>query len=142
MITDYQYQGFMDALVADQRTKNKLNLPEWEGNFVASYIRASRKSLWFTAGRRLATDRMWMRWGPDLNLPHPADIVTERPKMAEADPTGCEFLVKGDDGRQQRCNEPAVCREPGHLRYCEAHRDQVERAMHFAKKTIVLIPFP
>ncbi len=99
-------------------------------------------TLWFTEGRRLAADRMWMKHGGELNIPHPLDAVKGPPPIADADPAGCEFLVRDEDTqRQRRCNEPAVCQEPRHLRYCQAHKEQVERSMHYAKKTIVLIPF-
>lgn len=132
MTTDHQYQGFMDALALDQRGKNALNLPEWEVNFLAGYQRSGRPSLWFTPGRRPVVDRMWMKWGPDLGLPHPIDTVSERPTIEPADTGGCEHLVKGEDGRQSRCNEPAICRESRQmgtkgLRYCEMHAAAVER---------------
>ena len=124
MITDHQYQGFMDKLSADQRLQNRLNLPEWEVNFLASYQRSSRPALWFTPGRRPVVDKMWMKWGPDLGYPHPLDTINGPTPIAPADPAGCEYLVRGEDGRQQRCNEPAVCRESRQmgklgLRYCE-----------------------
>ena len=135
MITGHQYQQFMDRIVADQRGKNPLILGEWEGNFVASYQRSSRPSLWFTPGRRLAVDRMWMKWGPDLKFPHPLDTVSERPRILEADPAGCEYLVRGDDGRQHHCNEPAAWQGERRgvragLRYCEAHKIAVDRAFN------------
>ena len=132
MITDHQYQGFMDKLVADQRGENSLNLPEWEVNFLASYQQSARPSLWFTAGRRPVVDRMWRKWGPDLGYPHPSDTINGPAPIAPADPSGCEYLVRGEDGRQSRCNEPAVWQgsrrgpRPG-LRYCQMHRDHMEQ---------------
>lgn len=135
MLTDYQYGQFMDRLAEDQRGKNPLVLGEWENNFLASYRQSARPSLWFTLLRRKAAERMWMKWGGELGLPHPDDNVSEFAKI-EADPNGCEFLVTGEDRRQRRCNEPAVCREPRRLRYCQAHREQVERAV----KGTIFIP--
>jgi len=136
MITDKQYCEFMRKLAEDQRGKNPLLLGEWENSFLHSFAKSSRPSLWFTEPRRQATDRMWMRWGPELGLPHPLDAVKGPPPITPADPDGCEYLVKDDSGRQQRCNEPAVCREPRRLRYCQAHREQVEKAV----KGTVFIP--
>lgn len=142
MITDHQRLEFMRRLASDVRGKNGLLLPEWESNFLASFLQSSRPSLWFTEGRRTVVDRMWMRFGPDIHFPHPLDTIAERPKMAPADSTGCEYLVKGEDGRQHRCNEPATCQEPRHLRYCDAHGQQVEQAMKRMGKTLALIKFP
>jgi hypothetical protein len=129
MTTDFQYLGFMKRLAEDQRGKNGLILSEWEQKFLASFVQAQRQSLWFTPGRREATDRMWRRLGPELNFPHPLDTVAERPALAPADASGCEYLVRDEAGRQRRCNEPATCREPGRLRYCEAHGETVRLAM-------------
>jgi len=140
MITDSQRQEFLQKLGTDVRGKNGIILPEWESQFLASFLQTSRPG-WFTEGRRTATDRMWMRYGPEINWPHPADRVTERPRLAAADPTGCEYLLR-EDGRQRRCNEPATCQEPGRLRYCQMHAEAVVKAMKFAGKTLRLINLP
>lgn len=138
MITDQQRLEFMRKLATDARGKNGVLLPEWENGFLASFLNSSRPSLWFTEGRRPVTDQMWMRYGADINHPHPLDRVTERPRIADADPTGCEYLVRLD-GRQQRCNDPATCQEPGRLRYCAMHGEAVVLAMKRANKIIRLI---
>jgi len=138
VITDQQRVEFLNKLVAAVRGKNGLVLPEWENNFVASFIRFA-SARFFTDGRRVATDRIWMRYGPEINWPHPLDYVTERPAIADADPTGCEYLVRDEGGPQRRCNEPATCCEPGRLRYCAMHGDAVVKAMKFAGKTIRLV---
>jgi hypothetical protein len=141
MITDQQRLEFMQKLAADVRGKNGIVLPEWESHFLASFLQSSRPAFWFTDGRRKATDRMWARYGPELNHPHPLDMVTERPKMAPADADGCEYLIR-DEGRQRHCNDPATCQEPGKLRYCTMHGEAVVRDLKRAGKRIALIKFP
>lgn len=126
----------MSRLLEDQRGKNGLMLSAWENDFVASYSSAGRKNYWFTEGRRDSVDKMWRRYGGELKFPHPLDCVPQRPAVPEAAEGGCQFMVRGDDATQRRCNEPAVCREPRKLRYCQAHREQVERAV----KGIIFIP--
>ena len=140
MITDLQYYKFLQKLLADQRGKNPLTLTEWEAQFTGSFSAASRQTLWLTEGRRQAVDRMWRKLGPELQFPHPLDTVHERPKLAPADPSGCEYIVK--DGLQRRCNEPAEFQEPGRLRYCKMHAEAVELAMKRAGSKIALIKFP
>lgn len=140
MITDLQYLEFLRKLVVDQRGKNSLNLSEWESHFLGSFSASARQNLWLTEGRRKIVDRMWCKYGPELNHPHPLDTVTERPKMAPADPDGCEYLVRLDSV-QQRCNEPAEFQEPGRLRYCRMHAEAVEKAMKWSGKKIALIKF-
>lgn len=141
MITDHQRFEFMMKLAASMRDPKGILLPTWESNFVASFCQSSRRTLWFTLGRRSVTDRIWMRYGPDIGCPHPLDTVTERPKIAAADPDGCEYLVR-EDGRPSRCNLPAEVQEPGKLRYCRSHGEQVERDLKRAGKRIALIKFP
>ena len=141
MITDLQYLEFLRKLIADQRGKNSLNLSEWKTFFLGSFSATSRQTLWLTEGRRKSTDRMWRKYGRDLNCPHPLDIGDERPKLAEADADGCQYLVR-DEGRQQPCNAPATCREPGKLRYCAMHGEAVEKAMQRAGRKIALINIP
>ena len=141
MITDSQRVHFLEKLHSATRTKNALLLTEWESSFLGSYLNRCRKTAgWFTTGRREVVDKLWMRYGPEINWPHPADTVTERPRMADADPTGCEYLVKLD-GMRRRCNEPATCQEPGRLRYCSMHGEAAVAAMKRAGKTLRLINF-
>lgn len=125
---DLKRLQFMQCLVADQRKENGMLLTEFEQSFLASFSNSSRPSLWFTPGRRPIVDQMWARYGGDINHPHPNDLVqnASRPAIADADPDGCQYLVK-DEGQQRRCNEPATCREPGRLRYCAAHGEHVKR---------------
>ena len=142
MITDLQLCDFLKKLGANAAGKNGVLLPEWESHFLASFMEAGARVNWFTEGRRLATDRMWRRFGPEINWPHPEDRITERLRMADADPAGCEYLVRDAGGPQRRCNEPATVREPGRLRYCSMHGEAAVAAMKRAGKTLRLINFP
>lgn len=141
MITDSQLAEFLAKLNADARGKNGVLLPDWESHFLASFMEAGARVNWFTDGRRLATDRMWRRFGGEIGWPHPSDTVSEQPRLADADPAGCEYLVRLD-GRQQRCNEPATCQEPGRLRYCRMHGEAAVQAMKRIGKTLRLINYP
>ena len=141
MISNPQALEFMNRLVADQRGKNSLNLTEWEERFLSGFSQAYRGWAWFTEGRIKSVDRIWRRYGPEMNFPHPLDTVHERPKMAPADSGGCEYLVR-DEGRQRRCNDPATCREPGRLRYCEVHGRAVEQECKRSGIKIALVKYP
>ena len=142
MITDLQLIEFLRRLVLDQRGKNSLNLTDWEAQFLGSFSMAERQSLWLTGdfnrGRRASVDRLWRRYGMQLNFPHPLDRATQRAAIPDAVPGGCQYLVKLD-GPQQPCNEPATCREPGRLRYCAAHGQMVEQAHKRRGKTVALV---
>lgn len=143
MITNAQAIGFLNHLSADQQGKNALVLTEWEQEFLASYQRTYRAWQWLTDGRVESVDRMWRRYGAELNFPHPLDDVNGKPKLAAADPTGCEYLVRPEPGaRQQPCNAPAEFRQPGKLRYCPTHAEAVEQAMKRAGKKFTLVKFP
>lgn len=141
MITDLQYGQFMNKLMEDQRGANALLLGQWEQDFLHSYRYAERQTLWFTPARRQAADRMWMKYGGELKFPHPLDTVHTRPQIPEADPDGCQYLVR-EDGQQRRCNTPAELREPGRLRYCAMHGEAAVKAMERAGKTLRLIKYP
>ena len=140
MITDLQRLEFMQALHAATRAKNGLLLPEWESHFLASFLQSSRPALWFTPGRRAATDRIWMRYGPEIGRLHPLDTVSERPALAAADPNGCEYLVR-EDGRTRRCNEAAAFRDPGRLRYCQPHAEAASADCKRAGIKLCLVAF-
>lgn len=136
-ITDALRAEFLQKLAEDARGSNGIALTEWEGEFLASWVRTPPRCMWFTEGRRKAVDRMWAKLGPELNHPHPADRVSEGVRMDDADPNGCEYLVR-DEGRQRRCNEPAVLMGRRGLRYCQTHADEVVKAMRRAGKSIEL----
>jgi hypothetical protein len=133
---------FMNLLLEDQQGKDSLNLTPWEQEFLASYNRAHRHWQWMTDPRAEAADRMWRRYGPELNHPHPLDTVSDRRKLADADPDGCEYLVKEYGTPQRRCNDPAEYQEPGRMRYCKLHAETVQEAMKRSGKRIALIKFP
>ncbi|MDR3458002.1 MAG: hypothetical protein P4N60_11190 [Verrucomicrobiae bacterium] len=133
---DFKRLQFFQALFKDQRGANPVLLTDFERGFFASWCNSSRPSLWFTPGRRPIVDQMWARYGGEINHPHPNDLVTERPKIADADPGCCMYIVKDESRQQHRCNDPATCREPGGLDYCAAHGEHVKRAV----KGIALVP--
>ena len=142
MIPDLKYYEFLNLLLADQRGKNSLLLSAFEQQFLYSYSMTQRPSLWLTGdlqqGRRSVVDKLWRRYGAEMNFPHPEDCVAEAAQIPPADPTGCEYLVR-EDGWQRRCNEPATCREPGRLRYCDPHGEAVVRDLKRMGKTMRLV---
>lgn len=145
MITDAQRVEFMNKLVASVRSPKGVLLSEWENEFVASFIRFPHTGFFIhfggpSIGRQQAVDRMWMRYGGEVNHPHPMDSVPERPTIPNADPAGCQYIIR-DDGRQRRCNEPATCQDPGQLRYCQMHGEAVVKAMKQMNRTMRLINF-
>ena len=143
MITDFQLCDFLKKLGENAAGKNGVLLPEWESHFLASFLEAGARVNWFTEGRRLATDRMWRRFGPEINWPHPADCVSAtKREIAPASADGCEYLVRDAGGPQRRCNDPATVQEPGRLRYCSMHGEAAVAAMKRAGKTLRLINFP
>ena len=140
MITDPQFNEFLVKLHASTRAKNGVLLTEWESAFLAGWLAANVGSRWLTSGRREAVNKMWMRYGGEINHPHPMDQVRESAQIAPADPDGCESLLR-EDGRQQRCNAPATCREPGRLRYCATHGQQVQQDCKRAGIKFCLVNF-
>ena len=142
MITDPMFIHFLERLHTSTRAKNGVLLTEWESAFLASWVNRCKQSPgWFTTGRRVALNKMWMRYGPEINWPHPMDRVSEAAPIAEASADGCEYLVR-EDGRQRRCNEPATCREPGKLRYCATHGQAVQQDCKRAGIKFCLVKFP
>ena len=145
MITDPQRLEFMLKLAADVRRPHGVLLSEWEAEFMASFIRFPQLGFFIrngqpSVGRQQTVDRMWMRYGGEIDWPHPMDSVGERATIPEADPDGCQYIVR-EDGRQARCNAPATCREPGRLRYCATHGEAVQRDCKRAGIKFCLINF-
>jgi hypothetical protein len=136
-ITDLQRCEFFQKLKASD-----LLLSEWEQNFMSSHFHSGGIS-WFTDGRRESTDKMWMRYGGEVRLPFPEDLVPDaRPQIADADPAGCEFLMRLDGAAvQSRCNAPAELMRANGFRYCGPHADQVQRDLKRMGKKIHLMPF-
>ncbi|HEV2692265.1 MAG TPA: hypothetical protein VG347_05160 [Verrucomicrobiae bacterium] len=137
MITNEQCYLFLMRLDNDQRSKNPIVLDEFETGFFASWMEAGQPTNWFSKGRIAVIDRMWRRYCVDLDFKHPLQVVTERQPVPDADPDCCQYIMR-EDGKQQRCNEPATCREVNRLRYCEAHGAHVKRF----NKGIGLVKYP
>jgi hypothetical protein len=145
MTTDQQRVEFMNKLAVEVRRANGVLLSEWESEFLATWLRQPGGRFFApggqpSQGRRQAADRMWMRYGPEINFPHPLDTVSEAAPIAEADPNGCQYLVR-EEGRQHRCNETATCREPGRLRYCDMHGEAVQKDCARSKIKFCLVQF-
>ena len=144
MITDHQLFCFMQALAANVRSSNGVLLTDWEAQFLGSFTASSRPTLWFTgdmvSGRRASTDRLWRRYGAELNHPHPLDAAGPVNRASdEASPDGCEFWIK-DEGRQRRCNEPAEVVTRRDFRLCRMHADEVIKNMRREGKSVELNP--
>ena len=143
-ITDNERGDFMRELIASFRA-DVANLDDFERGFTASFQNSSRPSLWFTPKRRLVADRMWMKWGGILNHPFPTDRVdggspstTGGSPVPPAKDGCCQYLVRGEDGRQHPCNEPAVLRRGNGFRYCDQHAELVRSELKKMRKTIHL----
>lgn len=139
-ITDYEREQFLRKLDKTARLANGLIISTWEWNFISSYFRSSRPSLWFTPPRRVATDKMRMKYGtePEIAMPYPPAPAAPA-RLPEADPHGCQFLVR-EDGRQQPCNAPAEKMRQNGFRYCAAHAEAIQRDLQRLKKTMHLYP--
>ncbi len=108
-ITDLDRAKFMELLLESARGEHGVLPTDWESAFLASYTHTQQYWRWFTPGRRQGTDNLWRKYGPEINHPFPgaAAVTAKQPFAIAAVAGGCEFFVKLD-GRQQRCNEPAV----------------------------------
>ena len=120
-ITDLQRLGFVQALL-----KSDLVPDDWEARFLASFRSSSRPSLWFTAGRRVSTDQMWMKYGSMLDLPFPSDDVRissrpAPPALPPAEAGCCMYFVKDENRQLQRCNLAATKENRAGFLYCEEH---------------------
>ena len=139
-ITDRDRDKFLRKLDATARAKDGLVVSTWEWNFIAGFFYSSRPSLWFTEPRRVATDKMRMKYGaePEIGMPFP--VAESRPaNLPEADADGCQFVVR-EEGRQQPCNEPAAMVRQNGFRYCAAHAETVQRDLQRRGKTMILFP--
>lgn len=133
---DFERGKFLEKLDASD-----LMLSEWEQSFVTGYMTTGRRSLWFTAGRRAAADKMRMKFGhePEINMPL---IAPARAPIPEAVPGGCEFLKFDDSRRQVRCNAPAVWQRRTGFRLCDDCAETLRASMKRLKKTIHLEKWP
>ena len=127
-VTNSQRNEFMLRLATDVFGANGLRLEDWEHRFVASWRASERPSLWFIGERPRWTDALWRKYGEEIKLPFPLpQRAASSLPQAEAD--GCEFLVRGDDGRQRPCNDPATRINNRRFRYCDAHAEQAQKAL-------------
>ena len=147
MITDQQRCEFMDKLAISARAADGVLLTNWESEFLASYIRQPQPAFFSpggtsSQGRRDAVNRMWMKYGGEIGLPHPLDYASDNiSPLADADEGCCQYIVR-DGGRQQRCNDPATCREPGKLLYCALHGEAAAKDCKRAGIKFCLINYP
>ncbi len=95
----------------------------------------------FTEPRRVATDKMRMKYGgePEINMPFPP-AESSPANVPDADADGCQFLTRAD-GVQAPCNAPATRMRQNGFRYCAAHAEAVQRDLQRLKKTMHLLNF-
>lgn len=132
-ISNEERANFLRALDASD-----LVVSDWEAKFIESFLNAYRWWNWFTEGRQVATDKMWMKYGAMLALPYPKTEGSGKSmgqKIPEADENGCQFLVGN-----KPCNAPAVKQRRNGFRYCHEHAEQVQRDLKRRGKTMELIP--
>ena len=145
MITDQQRCEFLDKLAISARAADGVLLTNWENEFLASYIRQPLPAFFSpggtpSQGRRDSVNRMWMKYGGEIGLPHPLDAVTATVKIPDADADGCEFFVKLD-GVQQHCNAPASWINKNKFRYCAEHGEAVQKDLRRRGGHMELRPF-
>lgn len=142
-VTDNDRLYFMLALCEQTRAKNGLMFSDWEQQFISSFRGASRKILWFTAGRRDAVDKLRMKYGgePEIAMPWPTEetSLAERNRVPKPAPAGkCGYIKRDEDRRQVRCNEPAAFRAASGLQYCRACAEIAIEACKKAKQHLHL----
>jgi len=139
-------QGDMDAARAtflDKLEDSDLMLTDWETAFVGSYREArsdGRWQEWFTDGRRASADKMREKYGDDLGLPSTRRESSPKVEIAQADPAGCMYLVRGEGGLQRPCNEPAHWQTKQGFRYCDAHEAAAAEACRRKKVGFSVLP--
>ena len=139
-ITDYERGQFLRKMDATARLADGLIISTWEWNFISGYFHSARPSLWFTEPRRVAADKMRMKYGsqPEINMPYPP-AESGPAQLPEADADGCQFWTR-EDGLQRPCNAPAAWRRQNGFRYCQDHADAILRDLKRNGKTMHLIP--
>jgi len=140
-ISDHDRMLFMSKLAGNVRLPNGLMVTPWESNFIASFARDSRPSLWFTEPRRVAADKMRMKYGSEAEIAMPYPPAESSPaKLPEADPDGCQFITR-EDGLPRPCNAPAEQMRQNGFRYCSDHAEAVQRDLKRRGQTMHLYPF-
>jgi hypothetical protein len=146
------------------RTAN-IALTHFEAEFLASFLEHNLKAeagldfKWFSPGRRAVVDRMMKRYCARLPLPNAErgirnsesgnSALRNQPRLRVGGPhselgSTCDFFVR-DDGRQQRCGEPAThCSANQRLVYCTPHAEHVARGAWINGKLVkpAVIPLP
>ena len=136
-ITDQERSAFLRKLDGSD-----LNISDWEGGFIETFLGCYRDWQFWTPGRRESTDKMRMKYGaePEIKMPFPLAETTASP-VPPADAAGCEFMVRAE-GRQQRCNAPAAKMRQNGFRYCADHAEAVQRDVKKRTgRTMMLFPF-
>jgi len=136
-ITDQERCVFLRKLDGSE-----LLVSDWESRFIESFLRAANPTLWFTPGRRVSADKMRMKYGrePEIKMPFFSDPVAA-PFVPEADPTGCQFMVRDEDRRQRPCNAPAAWQRLNGFPYCESHAEAVRSDLKRRGKVLHLVSF-
>jgi hypothetical protein len=117
-ITDNERRLFLSRLLTSD-----LFVTDWEADFLSGFDSAGRSSKWFTNGRRVSTDKMWMKYAADLKLPFPGTIIVKQTEPV-ADAGCCEYWVREPGQPQRPCNNPARWRRESGMLYCQAHAEQ------------------
>ena len=129
LVTDPQRMNFMQKLSAEvfgcsgvsASVANLLILEDWEKGFLSSWRSSSRPSLWFIGGRKESTDKLWRKYGLEINFPFPLP-------PRDPSPLPKEYLVKG--GRwMEPCNAPATKINSRGFLYCDEHGEMAQKAI-------------
>lgn len=136
-ITDQERSDFLRKLDGSE-----LLVSDWEAQFIESFLRESNPAHWFTPGRRVSADKMRMKYGnePEIKMPFFSERVAA-PVFEDADPIGCQFMVRDEDRRQRPCNDVATWQRLNGFRYCESHAEAVKSDLKRRGKMLHLVAF-
>ena len=136
-ITDAERCNFLRKLDGSE-----LLVSDWEAQFIESFLRASQPTQWFTPGRRVSADKMRMKYGgePEIKMPFFSDRVAA-PVLPDADPTGCQFMVRDEERRQRPCNDTAAWQRLNGFRYCESCAEAVKSDLKRRGNVLHLVAF-
>lgn len=122
--------------------KSELLLSEWEQSFVSSFIGAGNPSGWFTPARRVACDKMQMKFGGEPEIGMPLFAEAKAAPITEADPGCCEYLKLNESRQQVRCNAPAEWQRVNGFRYCQQCADTARQNLRRQGKIFNLVRYP
>lgn len=123
---------------------SELIVTDWEAQFIASFLdftsnRPGDEPRWWTPGRRDAADKMMSHYAEVANQ-LPAHAPAPTPALPASEPGKCGYLIRGDDRRQHRCNQPATVTLHHGLELCAAHNRerlaQLERQRQFNQRKL------